>query len=188
VNRLEKAAAVCLAFSFLLLAGILTRTYIISRRSHSATLPRVKIGERVNLPELPSGSAGHTLVMVISGQCEHCVNDLPFYRRLSVIGGASGGELRLVAALPEKTETAQTFLANAGVIVDHVWSAAPAEVGVQLIPTLLLVDGEGRLQKFWVGELNDGRRRDVLSVLAASCAACSRPVAATAPARRRSLQ
>src|SRR5215813_9686201 len=145
VNRLEKTATVCLTFSFLLLAGILARSYVISRRSHTATLPRVKIGERVNLPELSSRRAGHTLVMVISSQCEYCVSDLPFYRRLSEMRGASGGELRLVAALPEKTETAQMFLANACVIVDHVWPAAPAEVGVQLIPTLLLVDEEGKL-------------------------------------------
>lgn len=187
MNRLEKTAAVCLAVSFLLLAGILARSYVLSRRSRAAALPRVKIGERVKLPELPAGRAGHTLVMVISSQCEYCVNDLPFYRRLSVMRTASAGELRLVAALPEKTETAQMFLANAGVIVDQVWSAAPAEVGVRLIPTLLLVDGEGKLQQFWVGELNDDRRRDVLTVLAASCAACARPVAA-APGRRQSLQ
>ena len=181
MNRLEKTAAVCVALSFLLLAGVTTRRFILSRKPNPAALPRVKIGEKVKLPEFASEKAGHTLVMVISSGCEYCVNDLPFYRRLSVIRGASGGELRLVAALPEKTETARMFLANAGVTVDHVWSAAPAEVGVQLIPTLLLLDADGKLQKFWVGELNEDRRQDVLAVLAASCTACGRPVAAAPP-------
>jgi hypothetical protein len=183
VNRLEKTAAVCMVISFLLLAGIITRSFVLSRRPDPAALPRVKIGEKIKLPEFHLGKAGPTLIMVISSRCEYCVKNLPFYKQLSSLQGDSGGELRLIAAMPEKSETARTFLANAGVKVDQVWSAAPAEVGVQLIPTLLLLDADGKLQKFWVGELNEDRRQDVLSVLGGLLRRVQ-PMSAAAPVQR----
>ena len=80
--------------------------------------------------------------------------------------------MHLVAVLPEKTATATAFLDSSAVSTDNVLSMAPREVGVQMVPTLLLLDEKGKLERYWVGEMNQEREREVLAVLTESCSAC----------------
>jgi hypothetical protein len=80
--------------------------------------------------------------------------------------------LHLIAVLPEKTATATAFLNSSGVSTDNVLSMAPLEVGVQMVPTLLLLDENDKLKKYWVGEMNQEREQEVLAMLTASCSAC----------------
>jgi hypothetical protein len=171
MSRLEKTAAATMVVSFLLLAGVTTRSFVLSRRPDPATVPLVKIGEAVKLPGVSHG-AKLTFVIVLSSQCEYCLHDLPLYRRLSAARSSSGGMLHLVAALPEKTATASAFLSSSGVNTDNVLSMAPRELGVQMVPTLLLLDENGKLKRYWVGEMNQEREREVLAVLTESCSAC----------------
>lgn len=172
MSRLEKTAAATMVVSFLLLAGVTTRSFVLSRRPDPATVPLVKIGEAVQLPGISSGAARLTFVIVLSSHCEYCLHDLPLYRRLSAARSSSGGMLHLIAVLPEKTATAASFLNSSGVNTDNVLSMAPRELGVQMVPTLLLLDENGKLKRYWVGEMNQEREREVLAVLTESCSAC----------------
>lgn len=172
MTRLEKTAAAAMVVSFLLLAGVTTRSFVLSRRPDPATVPLVKIGQAVKLPGVSPGAAKLTFVIVLSSQCEYCLHDLPLYRQLSAARASSGGMLHLVAVLPEKTSTATAFLNSSGVATDNVLSMAPLELGVQMVPTLLLLDENGKLKRYWVGEMNQVREREVLAVLTASCSAC----------------
>jgi len=172
MSRLEKTAAATMVVSFLLLAGVTTRSFVLSRRPDPATVPLLKIGQAVKLPGVSPGAARLTLVIVLSSQCTYCLHDLPLYRRLSVARSSSGGMLHLIAVLPEKTATATAFLESSGVGTDNVLSMAPREVGVQMVPTVLLLDDKGRLERYWVGDMNQEREREVLAVLTESCSAC----------------
>ena len=173
MNRLEKTAAATMVVSFLLLAGATTRSFVLSRRPDPATVPLVKIGEAVKLPGVSPGAARLTFVIVLSSQCAYCLHDLPLYRKLSAARSSSGGMLRLIAVLPEKATTAAAFLRSSGVAADNVLSMAPLDLGVQMVPTLLLLDENGKLKRYWVGEMNQEREREALAVLTASCSACS---------------
>jgi hypothetical protein len=185
MSRLEKTATATLVVSFLLLVGITTRSFVLSRRPDPATVPLVKIGETVKLPGFSPGSAKLTFVMVLSSQCTYCLHDLPFYKQLSAMRASSGGALRLIAVLPEKTDSGTAFLGSSGVSTDNVLSMAPLELGVKLIPTLLLLDENGKLKRYWAGEMNQQRQQEVLAVLQASlqasCDACRLPAAGPAP-------
>lgn len=172
MSRLEKTAAATMVVSFLLLAGVTTSSFLLSRRPDPATVPLVKIGQGVKLPGVSPSAARLTFVIVLSSQCEYCLHDLPLYRRLSAARSSSGGILHLIAVLPEKTTTAKAFLDSSGVSTDKVLSMAPREVGAQMVPTLLLLDENGKLKRYWVGEMNQEREREVLAVLTASCTAC----------------
>lgn len=172
-TRMEKTATVAVAVSFLLLAASATRSYLLSRRPDPSTLPLIKIGDTVKLPGSAPGAGQPTLVMVLSSQCRYCIDDLPFYKQLSELRAASvrtsstagSGGLRLVAAMPENTDTAEAFLHSAGVTADQILSMGPRELGVQILPTLLLLDEHGKLQRYWVGELDRQRQQEVVQVL-----------------------
>jgi hypothetical protein len=172
MSRLEKTAAAAMAVSFLLLAGAATRSFVLSRRPDPATVPLVKIGEAVKLPGVSPGTARLTFVIVMSSGCTYCLHDLPLYRRLSAARSASGGMLHLVAVLPEKASTAAEFLRSSGVATDNLLSLAPLDVGARMVPTLLLLDENGKLRRYWVGEMGQEREREVLEALTASCSSC----------------
>jgi hypothetical protein len=179
MSRLEKTAAAVLVVSFLLLAGVTARRFVQSRRPDPATVPLVKVGEAVKLPGFTPGSAKLTFVIVLSSQCTYCLHDLPLYRQISAARSSSGGLMHLIAVLPEKTAAAAAFLESSGVGTDNVLSMAPLEVGVQMVPTLLLLDESGKLKKYWVGEMNPEHEREVLAALTASCSACRLPATYT---------
>jgi len=80
--------------------------------------------------------------------------------------------LHLVAVLPEKASTAAEFLGSSGVSTDNVLSMAPVDLGVQMLPTLLLLDENRKLKRYWVGEMSQEREREVLAVLTSVCGAC----------------
>ena len=168
-----------MAVSFLLLAVVITRSFVQSRRADPATVPLVKIGEAVKLPGFTPGSAKLTFVIVMSSGCTYCLHDLPLYRRISAARSSSGGMLHLVAVLPEKASAAAEFLRSSGVSTDNLLSLAPLDVGVQMVPTLLLLDENGKLKRYWVGELNQEHEREVLAALTASCSACRFPATYT---------
>lgn len=172
LTRTEKTAAAAVSFSFLLLAAAITRGYVLSRRPDPASIPLMKTGETIKLPGTLSGATGVTLVMVLSSECVYCIHDAPFYRQLSALRASSGGALRLVAVAPENTIAAAAFLHHSSVNTDAVLSMPPRQLGVQLLPTLLLIDEHRKLERYWVGELDQGRRQEVLSTLRASCASC----------------
>lgn len=174
MSRIEKTATAAVFFSFLLLAGALTRSYVISRRPNPAALPEVKIGQTVKLPGLED-TTGSTLVLAITSHCPYCVEGLPFYRRLAEFGNSSAGGLRLIAVLPENTGDARAFLERSGVTVASVLSMSPQRLGVRIFPTLLLLDQNGKLQKYWVGELSDDAQQEVISTLKKYCATCRMP-------------
>jgi hypothetical protein len=180
MSRLEKAAATTLAVSFLLLAGVLIRSYVVSRQLDPAVVPQVKIGEKVKLPGFSRGQARHTLVLVISSQCPYCIHEMPLYQKLAVLRDSSGGALRLVAVLPEKTEAAAEFMSSSGVKADSVLSLAPLELGVPMIPTLMLLDDRGTLQKYWVGDMNRQQHQEVLAEVTKACIECRVPTAGAA--------
>src|SRR5690242_17504225 len=151
MTRLEKTATASAVLSFLLLTGVVTRSYVLSRRPDPATTPMVKVGELVKLPDLPLRNAESTLVLVISSSCHYCMDSLPFYKQLSAFRKSSADRLRLLAALPEDQNSARTFLESAGIFTDGVLAKAPSELGARIVPTLLLLDRDGRLQRYWAG-------------------------------------
>lgn len=164
-TRMEKAAAVALGLSFFLLVTVVTRDFVLSRRPDPSSVPLMKIGDTVRLPGSGVSQGRITLVMVISSQCSYCLDELPFYKQLSGLRAASGGALRLLAVLPQETASATAFLGSSSVTTDEVLTITPRELGVQILPTLLLIDEHGKLLRYWVGELDHARQQEVLSVL-----------------------
>ena len=175
MSRLDKIAAITLTFSFVLLLGVLGSSYYLSRRPDSRSVPLVKTGETVRVPGFNAGAAKSVVVLVLSSGCHYCLDDLPFYKQLSAMRKSSGDSIHLLAVLPERTTSAREFLANAGIGADDVISMSPRHLGVQVLPTLLLLNQQGKLQQYWVGELDRKQQQEVFSVLRKSCPACSVP-------------
>jgi hypothetical protein len=86
---------------------------------------------------------------------------LPFYKRLTE---QSRGRLNVVAVLPQPQPEAAKFLGDSGVVADQILSASPDSLGVRGTPTVLLVDGNGKVTRAWLGKLDEKGQQELLAL------------------------
>jgi hypothetical protein len=182
MSRLEKATNVAIIVACVFLVGTLVRNYYLSRNSDIGALPEIPKGTEIKLPIAPpSGQqpAVPTLVLALSKNCHFCEESVPFYRKLAALKKSSPQGLRLVAVLPDKQEEAEAYLKGNGIEVDAVVSMPISNLGVQGTPTLLLLDGQNKLEESWIGKQSDAQESQVIDRLKKACGGCSLPATAS---------
>jgi hypothetical protein len=178
MTRLEKATNVAIIVACAFLVGTLVRNYYLSRNSDLSAPPVIPKGTEIKLPiESPGGqqSAAPTLVLALSKSCRFCEESVPFYRKLTALKNSSPQGLRLVAVLPDKQEEAEAYLKGNGIGVDAVISMPISSLGLQGTPTLLLLDGQNKLEEIWVGKQSEADETQVIDRLKKACGGCSLP-------------
>jgi len=120
------------------------------------------IGTKVTLPGVHFSPANKTLLIAISTTCHFCRDSEPFYKDLLA---KNNGRLNIVAVLPQPLAEAQAYVQNSIAPSVQVVSAQLDSFGVSGTPTLLLVDGSGKVQQAWVGKLDDKGQQQVASSL-----------------------
>jgi hypothetical protein len=179
MNKLEKATNVAIIVACAFLVGILVRNYYFSRQS-ATTRPLLEIqkGAVVKLPGIESAGqqpATPTLVLALSKNCSFCHESVGFYQKLTAFKNSSPQGLRLVAVLPQSKEEAASYLKEQKIEVDEVVSMDVTKLGLRGTPTLMLLDGQNKLEEFWIGKLDDSQEAQVIERLKKACANCSLP-------------
>ena len=105
---------------------------------------------------------GRTLVLAISTRCHFCTESAPFFKKIEK---ERASDLKLVAVLPQPVEEARKYLEGEGVQVDEVRQASLQSIGVAGTPTLLLVDGRGRISDVWRGKLQPVDEEKVIATV-----------------------
>jgi hypothetical protein len=81
----------------------------------------------------------------------------------------------MVAVLPESKEEAESYLKEHNIGADAVVSMPVSKIGVSGTPTLLLLDGQQKLEEMWLGKLNESQEAEVMARLKKACSGCSLP-------------
>ena len=71
----------------------------------------------------------------------------------------------MVAVLPQAVDDSRKYLEGEGVHVDDIKQTQLSTIGVTGTPTLLLVDGSGKVADAWQGKLQPEQEAAVLAVL-----------------------
>jgi hypothetical protein len=177
VNRLEKIVNVAILVTCCLVVGNLARNVYLEHKVAARFIPSFNKGQVVKLAGYTPSSKESTLVMVLSTHCHFCQANAPFYQKLAVFKNASPNQLQLVAVLPEKQDEASAYISGHGIGADAVLSMSLTQIGVKGTPTLLLLDNQGKVEDFWVGQLDDSQQKKVFDRLKKDCANCSVPEA-----------
>jgi thiol-disulfide isomerase/thioredoxin len=122
--------------------------------------PKTLIGTSVSLPGIPLSETHNSLLVVISTKCHFCKDSLPFYKELIT---KTHGKIDVVAISPDPVTEMQTFLQEADVSAAKIASIDLAAIGITGTPTLLLVNGSGRVLEQWQGMLDERGRQKVLA-------------------------
>jgi hypothetical protein len=126
--------------------------------------PAVTPGTRIDVPGINWAGRKKNVVLVLSSTCHFCQEGSAFYRRL--VEEAHRSQVAVQAVMPQGQKEATAFLTNMGVSVDTLVSASPGSIGVRGTPTVLLVDGAGKVTGAWQGKLQPERETELLARLA----------------------
>jgi hypothetical protein len=162
MKRLETIANIAVIIAVVALVIFLGHQELIHRNSPSVATARSLEGKAVHLPGVKFAAQSRTLVMVISTRCHFCRDSEPFYKELAE---KSGSRVKLVAVLPQPQAEAELYVRQAIAPSIQVVSMRIDSLGVTGTPTLLLIDGSGRVQKAWVGKLDASSQQQVQSLL-----------------------
>jgi hypothetical protein len=162
-KRIELLANVAIIVVALALCAVLVQRYLLPASPRDeAAVKGVMPGTKLQLPGLDWGQSDRTLLIVLSTTCRFCTESAPFYQRLAQEKAKAGGNIRMVAVLPQGVEAAQKYLGEHGIAVDQVRQAAPGAAYAEATPTLIMVDRTGSVIKTWVGKLPAEKEAEVV--------------------------
>lgn len=144
------------ATSIMVIVGVLLFGFMVYRSltSPAKLVPEVPAVGSI-LPALPGyGWDGHSEVLLLALRkgCQFCEESMPFYRELLKAEKSGGLKAHLVSVLPDREMDGTRLLHEAQLDVPMVASFQLQRLHVSGTPTLILVDGNGRVEKVWVGE------------------------------------
>jgi hypothetical protein len=181
MTKLEKTANAAVILACVAFVGTLAWNYYNSSRPDPRTLPELSKGTVIKLPGSAQAGPQPTLVLALSKNCHFCNESAGFYQKLTAFKNSSPQGLRMVAVLPQSKDEAASYLKEHGIEADEVVSMEVSKLGLMGTPTLLLLDGQNKLEELWVGKLNESQESEVIERLKKACAGCALPKTAEIP-------
>lgn len=120
----------------------------------------IAAGVRLNEQPINWPASKKNLVLVLSTSCHFCKESSAFYEQL--VRDCRNVHTRTIAFFPQPQEQAQAYLKSEGVDVDEVVRVDFHQLQIGGTPTLILVDDHGKVQKVWLGKLNDMKEKEVV--------------------------
>ena len=169
-TKLEAIANITVILVALAVGGVILRQKIAAPR-----IPRsVAAGDRLSpVPGIDWSTHRRTLILALNSSCHYCQDSMPFYQGLVQGQPKDRQDLDIIAVFPNDAEAVQQLLRQEALSIRGIPAVPLDQLGVVGTPTLILVDGEGRVQQSWVGLLTPRQQLEVLTAVSASAQDCS---------------
>jgi peroxiredoxin len=159
-KKIETAANIAI----LLVACLVVVFFIRNYRAEKAGQPHaITVGTQFALKDIHWEAGRKNIVLALSTTCHYCSESAGFYRQLVKECQARG--VRTIAVLPQTVSEGQSYLSGNGFKVDEVRQSFLPDLEITVTPTLLLVDGQGKIERVWYGKLPPEKEKEVLAKL-----------------------
>jgi hypothetical protein len=169
IKKLEVSANIAIILLASLIGVILTKNYLwpgkVGGASESRKRNTVQPGTKLSLPDVDWTQNGQTLIIALSKDCHYCSESASFYQK--IVNQRQRESLKVIAVLPQDTQSGQNYLNSLGVAVDEIRQTSLSSIQVSGTPTLLLVDNIGVVKEVWVGKLPSDKESEALSKILA---------------------
>ena len=167
METIERIANVAIILAVAVFLAVVVRnqffpTKVASPYPTSPYANMAKAGSTITLPGVHFSPQRESLVLGISTTCHFCQDSLPFYKKLT---SKLQGRVNVIAVLPQDQAEAEAFVKKAGLVGTQVVSDNLGNIGVYGTPTLMIVNGKGKVQSTWVGELTQDRQKQLMAAL-----------------------
>jgi hypothetical protein len=99
---------------------------------------------------------------------------MPFYRRLAKLEQSNQIGVHLLAVFPDDPAIVRQVVETQQLTIEVLPGIELGQVKVQATPTLIVVDGQGRVSKVWMGELLAAGEAEVIAAISKPPAAESK--------------
>jgi hypothetical protein len=107
-----------------------------------------------------------TLVLALNVDCRFCTRSVPFYNRLAEAQREHADQFSIVAAfINQDGESVKSYAEEKKLAVPAVAGVDLDKLGIHTTPTLVLVDGKGKVLDSWRGALRPDGEREVFDAL-----------------------
>jgi hypothetical protein len=142
--------ALSIGLTVLSLGVVLTVGRAVATR-HEPVKPSI-----LDLPPSAMHAAKKTVLIAVSVRCPHCQSSPVLYRQVQEVS-ARDLHLRVIVAMPEaEKEVAREFLRAKGLGTAELWLTDLPALGITKLPTVLLIDSEGRVLGEGLGAVGSG--------------------------------
>ena len=124
-------------------------------------------------PEMDLGRADRTVVIFLSPGCYYCLEGASLYQAIGQLRGGMPRALQIVVAGREPAAYLRTFADRYGLSPDQVVSAQGTRV--RMIPTIVVANGAGVIERMWAGEQVGSRGIAVLSYMRSATQSGGKP-------------
>jgi len=165
-KALNTATNILIAVAAILMIAVLAKRLLEKRANVVPGEPinQVKIGDRLDLPNLDWRANNQTLVFALRSDCPYCSQSAPLYRRLLTAASTPRGFVP-VAVFDEPAAESKAYLARLNIPINDVRQADLKKLSVRGTPTLILVNQEGVVIDLWYGKLGTYRESLLFSRL-----------------------
>ena len=107
-----------------------------------------------------------TLILALNVDCRYCTRSVPFYNSLAEARQKNADQVNIVAAFINKDPAlVKSYAGEKQLSVQAIAGVDLDKLGVHSTPTLILVDGAGKVLDSWSGELQPDGEREVFAAL-----------------------
>ena len=155
---LEALANISIICVSVLLAWVVKDRFL----TRSAPAPRsaLTIGMKLPLPSSALNHDGRSLIFVLRDTCHFCQESAEFHKVLARTSDAHG--IKTVAVMPHNSERSQRYLGEHSIPIQSVVQSDADILKVHGVPTLIVVNRDGAVEKTWEGKLDASREQEVL--------------------------
>ena len=164
-NILDVTTNVVVVMFAVVAIGVLAKNYLLPRGPET----RADIRKGSAFPEIEGADYKQfqrTLILALNVDCRYCSKSIPFYNRLAEARRENGGQFNIIAAFINKEEErVKSYAQEKHLSVQTVAGVDADKLNIQMTPTLVLVDGAGKVLDSWRGVLQPDGEREVFDAL-----------------------
>lgn len=133
------------------------------RPSHPTLVAGLQTGAVLGtIPSLDGHN--NTLLVALNTNCSFCKESLPLYRKL-IEANKSNKTFRIVAIFPDSPEEVKSYVRANDFAVDTIGEVKLGSLGISGIPSLILLNRNGKVDDFWIGKLKDAEAEQLIRFL-----------------------
>lgn len=169
-NILERTANAVLVAAGLCVIFFVCSRQVQSRRAiqqpPTPPLNAVEQLEGASIRQLHASLDHGGVLLFVSPSCHFCESSLPFYRRLAELARRSKLTVLLAAIDKGQPIDSSEYIAQRRLTdVQPIDAHGLATLHLQATPTVLLYNDAGRVNRAWLGELNDTSQKELESAM-----------------------
>jgi hypothetical protein len=106
--------------------------------------------------------AKKTVLVVFTSNCKYCIQGASFYQRLVTTRNERARDVRIIAVALAGDTNAAKFPEMQGWSPDRLVVAKKGQLKLLGVPSLMVVDSQGKVTATWLGELSEAEKQDVV--------------------------